>query len=501
MARHEDLYGEVKIPRFEALNSSLSRDGWKVVPPVLEREYFSSMVGIRVVGLPRDKETRFSLESSYASTECGSFVKLPYSLNSTQTDVDRMSSFAMFNFTSTALAGLMPGKSVPGEPPEHLRKFLIVTDVSADLNRLKAFLGVESSPPTLSNKTSASFRRLVLGSLYAQEIGRRHVINIANCTVSETRVESAVYCSGGAEGGECRVQRMRLSRTDSRPPYLTHFDSPAFVGTMTEIMSQDSASPDGTSSGQELFLYRGQSSARVMALNNPSRKIQSIDLSRVPPPLVGKRLSILINTYIQQLLSANDDVPFAPDALFRNATVPVSDLDLFVPRPTAALSTDDAFHRFYNTSRRHIVTAVVSGLPFVPAAATATATERRPVYVCSFAWLGMLLLASAALFATGAASLALQLRAVLAPDMLRYVASMTYANPYFRPQTPTPGDGAGSGGSSHSTALDGVERAKLLRRVRVRIADVNGCGDDGEVAFVATDNIDTRELERHRLYA
>jgi hypothetical protein len=510
MARHEDLFGDVKIPRFELLNSSLSRDGWRNVPPVLEREHFSSMLGLRVIGLSRDRETLFNLESSYASAECGAFVQLPYSLNITPTDVQRLTKQSKFNFSEMARAGLMPGKSFEGHGQQYSRKFLLDTDRTVDLNRLKAFLGV-GSWTALSNDTNGTPRQIVIGSLYAQEVGRGHVINIAKCGVSEVRVESAVFCPDTADGDECHVQRMRLSRIDTRPPYLTHFDSPAFVERLSRYVFEDSNGPDGLASAMDLFLYRGKSSARVMWSGTDSR---FVDLSRVPPSVVSSRLSIYINTYIQLLLSVNDNAAFTPNTLFRNATTPISDLDLFVQRPpTIMLGTDDAFHRFYNAARDRILTEVVSGLPFVPAAATATATKRWPVFVCDFAWLCMLLLASAVLFATGAVSLALQLRAVLAPDMLRYAASMTFANPYFRVQTPTLGGNTGDdsgggnggggcgGGSKLSTALDGMERAKLLRRVRVRIADVNGSGDVGVVAFVAADDVETRELERHRLYA
>ncbi len=508
MARLEDLVGDIKIPRFELLNSTLSTDGWKTVPPVLEREHFSSMLGLRVVGIPLDRETRFSLESSYASAECGAFVKLPYSLNLTLTDVERLTNLSKFNFTATARAGLMPGSSKQGEFPQDLRKIVLDADGTIDPNRLKAFLGVGPSQATLTNKTTAAFRQLVIASLYAQEIGRRHDINIATCRISEMRVESAIFCPNRADGDECRVERMRLSRIDTRPSYLTHFDSPVFARNIASYLSEASSSPDGLASSIERFLYRGQSSARVSW--HPSYKhTKSVDLSRIPPHVLSSRLSILINTYIQVLLSANDDTASTPDMLFRNATAPVSDLDLFVHRPqSAALSTDDAFQRFYSAALERILVDVVPGLPFIPAATTATATKRWPVFVCNFAWLSVLLLASATLFATGAASLALQLRAVLAPDMLRYAASMTFANPYFRVQTPTRGGDAGGdsssgghGGGSLGTALDGMERAKLLRRVRVRIADVNGSGDVGAVAFVAADDIETRELERHRLYA
>jgi hypothetical protein len=126
-------------------------------------------------------------------------------------------------------------------------------------------------------------------------------------------------------------------------------------------------------------------------------------------------------------------------------------------------------------------------MAFIPAATTATAAMHTPVFACQRAWCAVLLLAAAALFATGAAALALQLRATLAPDMLRYVSSMTYANPYF---------GAPPGGS----ALDGMERARLLRDVRVRVGDVSGGSSVGTVAFVAAKDVETRALERRRHY-
>jgi hypothetical protein len=226
---------------------------------------------------------------------------------------------------------------------------------------------------------------------------------------------------------------------------------------------------------------------------------------------MSSRLSIMINTYIQLLLSANNDAAFTTEALFHNAQVPITDLDLFIKRPPAAVpSTKDAFDHFYREVRYRITYNMVSSLPFIPAAATATAMKRWPIFVCSFAWLSVLLLASAALFATGAISLALQLRAVLAPDMLRYASSMTIANPYFRVPMLTPGGNAGSdsgvgsgdggGGRGLITAHDGIEWVKLLRHVRVRIADVNGSSDVGVVAFVTADDVETRELKRHRLY-
>jgi hypothetical protein len=112
----------------------------------------------------------------------------------------------------------------------------------------------------------------------------------------------------------------------------------------------------------------------------------------------------------------------------------------------------------------------------------------RTVYICNFAWLGVLLLASVALLRTGTASLVLQLRCTLVPDMLRYVASITYSNPH----GPTP---------LSVSALDGMERTELLRNLRVRIGDIRGDREVGEAAFITLDDVETGGLERRRLYA
>ncbi len=109
--------------------------------------------------------------------------------------------------------------------------------------------------------------------------------------------------------------------------------------------------------------------------------------------------------------------------------------------------------------------------PMINYATTGTATKRTENFSCQFHWLAMIWLASGTLCCFGAASFALTIHSTLAPDRLRYVASMTYANANF---TAPPG----------ATALDAIDRALLLRNVRVRVGDI-ACEDDGigEVGF------------------
>ncbi len=575
MARHEDMFGNLKIPNWEALNGSLTDDGWKNVPQVLSPEDFSSLLGLRVDGLPDKKDLRFNLESSYITTECSPFFQLPYSLNVTRADVERLSRLFSFNFTTMYEAGLMPGKSRGNPELERIRTWFLDTDRRQNLYRLKAYLGWATTKA--DQKVVGQRRRLVYGSIKAVENGRRHLINLSNCSLLELRVESAVYCpSRDAEwSGSCRVERMRLSRTDTRPQTITAFEIPELASKFCgDMMLGSNPGLANVASGDENFLRWGRNSNRL--LHWPELNITTntpvVDMAQVAPRVFSRRLGIFINTNYQRHISSTEDAPFSDPTLFYNISLPATDIAMFGTAPTSppllppgranatgaddlerlytslpatdhalfvyvptstpppppgranatgaddferrstsvpatniALSITaptsaplpppgranatgaDEFERRYNATRESVSNAMSAGLAFVPAAATATATTRTRVFVCNFAWLGALLLASAALFVAGAASLALQLHSTLAPDMLRYVASMTYTNRHFR----TP-----AGGS----ALDGMARARLLRDVPVHIGIVasGDRSDVGEVAFVATTDVEVIPLKNRR---
>jgi hypothetical protein len=280
---------------------------------------------------------------------------------------------------------------------------------------------------------------------------------------------------------------MRLSISDNRPQYATLFDDPWLAARFSRFLPQSGANEHDLSlTPTERFLNGTSYTDRFVGPTDKNTS-NSVDLSKVPTQIFNRRFSLLLNTFYQALTSSNDDTLLANHDLYNNATSPAEDIRMFARLPKPFSSATEA-QQYHDAVAGRIQSAVAAGLPFIPAKTTATVTERTAVFVCKFEWLGVLLLASAALFLMGAVSLWLQLRSTLAPDMLRYVASMTYANPHFL----TPPGG---------TSLSGMERAKLLRDVRVRIGDIKGDCDVGEVAFVAVDDVETRELQRQRLYA
>ncbi|TKA35707.1 hypothetical protein B0A49_13487 [Cryomyces minteri] len=126
----------------------------------------------------------------------------------------------------------------------------------------------------------------------------------------------------------------------------------------------------------------------------------------------------------------------------------------------------------------------LAAAPFVAVTSNGTATRAHQIYVCNFVWLAWLLISTIALLIIGIVGIVLKER-TLAPDMLGYVASMTYENPHVNLPH---GEGA----------LDARERTRALRDLRVRIGDVSGEEEVGHVAFTAGRQV--RGLERDRRY-
>jgi hypothetical protein len=89
--RPEDLWGNIKIPRLESLTEAADNDGWIAVPNNVSPEDYSSLLGLPVVGRPRNTELAFNVESTYYTTDCDPFIQLPFAQNWTQAIIDRLS--------------------------------------------------------------------------------------------------------------------------------------------------------------------------------------------------------------------------------------------------------------------------------------------------------------------------------------------------------------------------------------------------------------------------
>ncbi len=119
-----------------------------------------------------------------------------------------------FNLTALASQGLMPGRrSLAVE--DGITTFFFDTDGGAIPQRQIASLGLDNTTTPRNSSEEFVPRRLLFGSLYIPSQGpRQKLINVANYSLRQTHVESAVFCRNQRDGSGCRVQKMRLSRTD-----------------------------------------------------------------------------------------------------------------------------------------------------------------------------------------------------------------------------------------------------------------------------------------------
>jgi hypothetical protein len=133
-----------------------------------------------------------------------------------------------------------------------------------------------------------------------------------------------------------------------------------------------------------------------------------------------------------------------------------------------------------------------SGLPprmLTMDSTNATISQQVLVYRANAGWVASLVLCSCVLLLLGIYSFFLSLF-ITAPDIFDYVSSFTRDNPHI--ETP-------AGGS----ALDGAERARLLRKLPVQLGDTDQGAETGYIALRSADrkqDFETGRVRRDRMY-
>jgi hypothetical protein len=253
---------------------------------------------------------------------------------------------------------------------------------------------------------------------------------------------------------------MRRSTVHSQQlDFSTPFDN-TLRRELIELSLPYSSSAQGqTSSITEAFL---RDSAKVAQMNPGAFYV---NLAEVPPPLFASRLLIVLNNWYQLTLAHRGAVFYGDNPA--NHSVYGFDFGRLPANGSVA-------QEIINASCRLMCTR----------STVARVTQAVEVFAYSRLWLALLLASAVVLQATGLGGMALGWRTRV-PDVLGYVASMTYNNPFL----PLP-DGGG--------VLDAMERARVLRDLRVWVSDVRGGDDVGRIAF--TSDADARGLEQGRLY-
>lgn len=484
-----DPWNNVKIPTLEGLNSSLAdADGWVAVPTDISTpEAYSSLVGLPVVGLPSNEKSNFSLEYTYLSVDCQPFTQESFPGMNGSSD--------WYKVNSTRLEELVPGQvwyEKDEDPPfgdmtSGRTSFFMDTtrsfpwgvkegdDRDLYMGRLDGFFGNFNSS-LMSEAELTTKRELLFVSEYSTNSKGHLGLNIARCSLSQSHIEAAIQCKGST----CSTGKVRKSLKDHRPAALTGFEHGTIMFWFAKQFPRAVKFSSG-SSPTEFFLANTSAFPFVQQVGHLSMDVALTNLSLVPPEVFSKRLSLAMNTFYQLSIQPTGYFGSLPKnlSLYGPDTDPATDMNAYLPKNLSA-----ADHTFTDWYGQFEIGLQDIRSPFIGATTTATITATEEVFVCEFAWLVLLLVASSVTLLTGSVALVLKYK-TLGPEMFGFVTSMTYENPWIK----VPDGG---------TTLDAMERARLLKDVDVYIADVRGDKEVGHIALAA--GVPIRKLERGRLY-
>ena len=272
------------------------------------------------------------------------------------------------------------------------------------------------------------------------------VVQAWNCSMESVRVESLIHC----EDNRCAVTQIRRSRNDTRPADVLPFDGANNFKFLAADFTRIS-SPRLTLATQysDPFVTYLQNATSIIYQTLKEYNAVNHDYAEinVDPDDFAVRLTQLWNTYLQLVWSNEYTSGGAP-----------TNISVYGNQTTAwhvgwRGTTDDE-----------------NSPPFPNNATTARVFRDGPeLYVAHGIWIGILSVTSFVLLACGIASTFIRNKCS-GPNILGYVSSLTRDNPHLH---------IPSGG----TALGGLDRARLLKNIRVQIGDTREAEETGHIAI------------------
>ena len=431
-----DSWDNVRIPYLSNYENLDSNDWLPVPDPV---PAYSSLLGIPLSSIGSGNAT-LSLESTYIGLDCASPTNGP------QVSVAYIDSYPFMlpnNMTNGTFWS--PGRNIHEEgstPAENDGTWDFATDARIQ----------ESYVPPSSfkngylheiNQSRILFQSVREGAqsdiVDSTGSSSSDAFSIVYCAMSQVYVESSIKCSinDGTDGArDCAV-------TAQRPSQLPHVSSNL---TMLSFIDFFSIFTSEWIAATAALIIANESSFLEYYLQNTSTSfiLGHSGLNPVPASLdsvsgfdFGQRLGQLLNTYLlgSQTFSA---------VAGGQSTI---GLDYISRDPDGLANTSQSSPR--NT--------------------TATLTQSHEVYVCSWGWLAVLLIATFVMLTASLLAMWWDIHTQI-PDILGYCSSLTRDAPYLN----LPG----------GNTLDGLERTRLLKDYRITLGVVEGSADE-DVGHIA----------------
>lgn len=462
--RPVDSWSHPKVPRLDAieqqaLEDPFSEGGWIDVDPTLNHTY-SSWTGINVQNLRRTEKAEFQVKYNYMYLDCQN----PY----TDTPETILASLAS-NWT------IVPPLVYASPDAKAINTLQNISNLGASaipevkiLSFLLRAAYQSNNTHNLTNMTAPQFQftrqpiSFLYGSLYSErpdpdDTEIQEVFQMYTCSPHVVTVDAQIEC----QGGDCSVSRLRHAPGRSS----SSLEEPCDTGPAYRLVCMTSAT-----SAVRLFLRyfpamvaSYMTPARVpgpfddwlTGINEPYEAVLNRTREQISDQEKSSRLTTLLNTYWQGSVWG-----------FQITSAGLFERPKYLDLGQAALFLPD---RWMNVSE-------------------ATFSHSVLVYRAEVGWIISLLLITVILLLIGLANVVISFMTI-APDLFYYASSLARENPY----TETPDGG---------TALDGAERSRLLKAMKVQIADVSPEDRVGYVVMksVADGDYQTGRLKKGRLY-
>lgn len=457
-----DLWTNAKIPYYSNLLSSDATPdslGWIQVAQTNSAPVYSSLFGIPLSGIGLGNTT-VSVESTYLELTCDTINTTSQSPDIAQPIRSDLISadgpfLAFENISAVAPWAIgYSGSDLAADDGDGTSPYIYSRSCPDCL------------PPSYINRSFDS------GTFLYQEFDGLNNITSVYCTPSQAYVESRILCVKTPTSQVCEVVAQRPSQLPHMPSTVTYLSFRKVVLGITALLP-NSTPQFGLTNPIQSYIYDPTSEIGIISgessigLDSSTENAQS-PLSQLPLEDFGDRFGQIINSFIHG--SMWNATPYVTNAPFEGMVFNLvgGNNASFVPAMTADLNA-----MIQNQTAAFTVPA--------------TMTNHVRIYSCSFPWVSVFLLCTLAMLVSAVLGVVFS-RKTAVPDYLGYVSSLAKESPYVR----MPDGGAN---------LDGMDRARLVKDLKVRLGNVIGTECEKGVGRLALARLeDTVRVRKESFY-
>jgi hypothetical protein len=453
-----DSWGNVKIPYYSSLVASGAKpdvDGWTQISSN-NTPVYSSLFGLPLSGIVTGNTT-LTVESSYLELACGNIsITSQTTPNGTVFKTDLISASGPF----------VSFEDVPINAPWALG--YRGTDVGAyKENDNSPYVYPKSCPDCLPSDYSTG--KFDPGTLVYQEYDGQNNITSVFCMPSQQYIESSISCVKDSESQMCGVTAQRPSLLPHMPSTITPLSFLQVVLGLTALLPNSTPQFGAVNLIENYILNPSSGSSIISAENSFGTNDGQLPLQEITMKDFGDRLGQILNAYFYG--SMWNSTPYITGASFEGirANIVGGNNASFVP----ATSQDVLAAMIQNQTAAFTVPA--------------TLVTSSQVYFIFYTWLIVFLLSTLVMLVASIVGVIYSRRTIV-PDYLGYVSSLAKESPYIR----MPDVGVN---------MDGMDKARLVKDVKVRlgdVADVQGRGQIGRLAFARME--ETVGVRKGKLY-